>query len=64
MSITKEKQTQIERRNWWLLVGRGREMSRCEKEIRDVINKIKMMQRYNVQPREHSLHFIIGANGA
>ena len=64
MSITKEKQTQIERRNWWLSVRRGREMSRCEKEIQDVINKIKMIQRYNVQPREHSLHFIISANGA
>ena len=39
-------------------------MSRCEKEIQDAINKIKMMQQYNVQPREHSLHFIMSANGA
>ena len=35
---------------------RGREMSQCEKEIQDVINKTNMMQRYSVQQREHSLY--------
>ena len=57
-----ETDSQIQRTNWWLPVGRGK-MRVGDEEVQTTMYKINKLQGYIVQHREYSQYFTVTLNG-